>query len=110
VMHAYDEAAPELTAKPANSDRQVCLLSVPDDPEGMRFARIAERTITDAQLTTITGSDAIIFHREQLLTPGDLPQLGAFAKETFVQVTHADQATPHARNDVQWLPIEAIKN
>jgi len=105
VMQAFDEAAPELAAQRAQPDQQYCLLSVPDNPDGMRFARIAESTITDAPITTITGTDDIVFHCEQMLAAAELPQLSAFAKEAFVQITNAEQAPPHSRCDIQWMEV-----
>src|SRR5262249_37515000 len=105
VMHAYDEAAPELIGPRTRSDAEICLLSVPDDPDGMRFARIAERTVTDTPVTTIVRTDDIVFHREQALPAAELPQLSSFAKDSFTHIPHTDQAAPYTRCDVNWLPV-----
>jgi hypothetical protein len=106
VMHAYDEALPELLGDRIRPDSQLCVLTVPNDEHGQRFAKLAEETLSDARLIVGTGTDDIVFHREQLyLAPTDLPQLGPQAREAFVQVTHLDQTAPHARGDVNWVQI-----
>jgi hypothetical protein len=106
MMHAYDEALPELLGDRNRPDSQMCVLTVPDDESGKRFSQMAEETLSDARLVVGTGTEDIIFHREQLyLSPTDLPQLGPAAREAFVHVTHQDQAAPHARADVNWIQV-----
>jgi hypothetical protein len=103
---AFDESMPDLAPPRLKPEDEICLVSVPNDPAGTRFAELAEQTLTeDAKVTTIAGTEDIVFHREQYLSAADLPHLGALAREAFVHVTHADQAAPHARCDVNWQPV-----
>jgi hypothetical protein len=106
VMQAYDEAMPELLGNRNRPESQMCLLTVPNDEYGQRFAQLAEETLNDTRLIVGAGTDDIVFHREQLyLSPADLPQLGPTAREAFVQVTHHDQSAPHTRSDVNWIQV-----
>jgi eukaryotic-like serine/threonine-protein kinase len=105
IMQAYDEAVPELLKDRPRQEGQMCILSVPGDENGARFGRLAEQMLHDARVIVGTGTDDIVFHREQLyLSPNELPQLGPVAREAYIQVTHQDQIAPHSRNDVNWIP------
>ncbi len=106
VMQAYDEAMPELLGERKRHDGQMCILSVPSGEYGERFGRLAEQTLSDERVIVGTGTDDIVFHREQLyLSPAELPQLGPAAREAYVHVTHQDQVSPHSRGDVNWIHV-----
>jgi hypothetical protein len=106
LCEAFDESVPELTGARFRPGDDLCMLAVPDDPAGQKFAKIALETLSENKLQIITSSDDIVFYREvQQLLPSDLPQLGAAAREAYQHITNVDQATPHSRSDVQWLPV-----
>ncbi len=105
LTEAFDESMPELSPSRLNADEQLCLLSVPDDEAGRRFATLAAQTLADVRLQIVAGSDDIVFHREHYLTPADLPQLGPSAREAFEHVLHSEQASPHSRCDVVWQTV-----
>jgi hypothetical protein len=102
VMQAFDESLPELTSRRANAGAPFCMLSVPDDDAGRRFANLAMQTLRDERLKVVTGSEDIVFHREQNIAPADLPQLGPLARESFDLVCQTEQVSPHSRIDVNW--------
>jgi serine/threonine protein kinase len=107
VIQAFEQAAPPLQARTSNSENELCLLAVPAEQDGERFAELSRQTLQNVDLITVSGFDDIIFYRErQNIEPADLPQLGPLAREAFIQISDADQASPHTRTDVRWQSVE----
>ncbi len=102
IRAAFDEAAPELTARGG----EVCLLVVPPGPAGTRFRALARQALPDVVLVGVVGGDDIVFYREGAqLRLADLEQLGPVAREAYAQLRRRQHFTPHSRVDIPFTPV-----
>ncbi|VTS02339.1 tubulin-like doman-containing protein [Tuwongella immobilis] len=107
LYQAFEESLPELVGSRANPRAQVCILAVPADESGEQFRLMARELLTEVDLVTATHPDQIVFYREQRhLTPMEIPQLSATAREAVEQLQSDPEAIPPAsRFDIAWRPI-----
>ena len=104
IGEAFDEAAPELTTRNGAKPAEINVLAVPPGPAGDRFRELAGKVLEMVDLTAAPLPDDICFYREYpQLDMADLPQLGEYAREAYVQMANADHP-PHTRVDVPWQP------
>ena len=104
IGEAFDEATPELTTRSGSKPDEITILAVPPGSAGDRLRELAGTVLPDVELTAAPLPDDICFYREfPRLDLGDLPQLGDFAREAYVQMAAADHP-PHARVDIPWQP------
>ncbi len=96
---AFDEAAPELTAR----GREVCVLVVPPGPAGGRFRDLARRVLAEVPLLGVVGGDDILFYREAAQVAfAELQQLGPTAREAYGQLKRRVHYSPHSRTDIPF--------
>ncbi|QJW95584.1 tubulin-like doman-containing protein [Frigoriglobus tundricola] len=104
LAEALDEAMPDL--KPAGArPYEMVVMGVPPGPDGERLVGLVRTALPDLEMTAAPLPDDICFYREYPQVPlGDLPQLGASAREAYAQMGNDHPA--HARVDVPWqLPV-----
>jgi hypothetical protein len=111
IHGAFDDALPEFAGKRLTPEHHRCVLLVPGDPSGEQFDQVVRELLPELRFTPAAGGDEIVFHREYYpVVPDDIPQIGSGARDVFIHVCNLDQSSPHARNDVQWLPLPGQSN
>jgi serine/threonine protein kinase len=104
IAEAFEEATPDMTTRSGAQPQEINVLAVPPGPAGDRFRELAGTVLASVDLTAAPLPDDICFYREYpQLDMADLPQLGEFAREAYVQMAAADHP-PHTRIDVPWQP------
>ena len=104
IGEAFSEATPDLTTRSGSKPNEITILAVPPGTAGDRFRELAAIVLPDIEMVAAPLPDDICFYREYpQLDLGDLPQLGDYAREAYVQMATADHP-PHARIDIPWQP------
>jgi len=104
IGEAFGEATPDLTTRSGTKPNEITILAVPPGSAGERFRELAATVLPDIGLSAAPLPDDICFYREfPQLDLGDLPQLGDYAREAYVQMTATDHP-PHTRTDIPWQP------
>jgi serine/threonine protein kinase len=104
IGEAFGESTPDLTTRSGSKPEEITILAAPSGSAGDRLRDLAATVIPDIVLTSAPLPDDICFYREfPRLDLGDLPQLGDYAREAYVQMAAADHP-PHARVDIPWQP------
>ncbi|HEY1190092.1 MAG TPA: tubulin-like doman-containing protein, partial [Gemmata sp.] len=99
---AFEEAAPELIPNVFPRPYEMVILGAPPGPEGDRLKELAKVVLPETEFVGAPLPDDICFYREYpQLKLADLPQLGEYAREAFLQVA-ASGPPSHARLDVAW--------
>jgi hypothetical protein len=67
---------------------------------------MAHRAIPDAELIPAPSPDDVVFYREETQVPlAKLEQIGQEIQQIYQQMGTSEHFTPHARNDIDWLPL-----
>jgi hypothetical protein len=104
IGEAFGEAMPDLTGRSGVRPDEINVLAVPPGPSGDRFRELAAAVLPNVELSPAPLPDDICFYREYpQIDLADLPQLGDYAREAYLQMASADHP-PHARTDVPWQP------
>jgi hypothetical protein len=102
LSEAYDEATPDLVPT-GEKPYEMVVLGAPPGPDGERLQGLVRTALPDLELTAAPLPDDICFYREFPQVPlTALPQLGAHAREAYLQMGTDHPA--HARADVPWQP------
>jgi hypothetical protein len=101
LSEAFGEAAPRLVPLGAARPYEMLVVSAPEGPDGAQFQALVRTALPDAEMTAAPLPDDICFYREFPQVPlTDLPQLGGYAREAYLQTS--GEHPPHARADVLW--------
>ncbi|MFL5241474.1 MAG: tubulin-like doman-containing protein [Gemmataceae bacterium] len=100
ILTAYDEAAPAMAFKDADSTKELCLVAVPPGEAGDLFEQMVRRALPEANLAFAPSADDIVFYRQLSdVSLGDLEHLGPAGQDAYRQLSTVDHLTPHARMD-----------
>ncbi len=105
IINAYDEAVPSFLSPKAGIHPDFCLVSAPTGGDGEQFFSLVQDTLPDVEFTRTCAADEIVFYREMRhFKLNELPQLGPIAQDVYEKRLKQEDATPHSRMDVLWLP------
>jgi hypothetical protein len=101
LRRALDRAAPTPIAARSTPVPEFTILALPPSSQEDAMNRLAHRAAPDVTLLTVTGTDDLLFYREQCqveLNP--MEQLGPLGQEAYQQMLAAPHFTPHSRGDI----------
>jgi hypothetical protein len=104
IGESFGEATPELNTRSGSKQDEITILAAPQGSAGERLRELTSEVIPDVVIIPAPLPDDICFYREYpKLDLADLPQLGDYARDAYVQMAAADHP-PHSRVDILWQP------
>jgi hypothetical protein len=105
LMSAFDEAAPDLAARPGQQSAELCILAVPASAAGKRLQALARKALPDVAWIDAPGTDDIAIYREAVQIPiAELEQLGPVGLDAYQKMIAVEHFTPHSRTDIAFTP------
>jgi serine/threonine protein kinase len=107
VGHCYDEAAPEISvgrsARLTVSPAELTLIATPDDQASEQFKQLVQSSMPQAEIHYAVSTEDIIVYRERVnLAFTDLDHMGPTGHNAYLQMTAAENFTPHSRSDLNF--------
>jgi hypothetical protein len=107
ITEYYDEAAPEMAVSRSSRGgppvAEMCVLAAPDDLAGAAFRQLVEKTLPQTEVQHAKSTDDIVIYRERNnLALVDLEQLGGVSHDAYLQMSTAENFTPHSRCDIDF--------
>jgi hypothetical protein len=103
----YAEAAPELgpgrEARRSAPAAELCVVALPAGQGGEELRGAIGRALPGTEVQWTGSPDDVVLYRERSnLLLADLEQLGAQARDAYLQMRSTEHFTPHTRTDVPW--------
>lgn len=107
VGNCFDEAAPEITVgrapRGSTSPTEMTLLATPNDAASEQFKELVRSSMPQTEVYYATSTEDIIVYREKAnLALTDLEHMGAAGHDAYMQMTGAENFTPHSRGDIDF--------
>ena len=111
IVHAFEEATPNLLCPRLTGHGDLAFLSVPDGWES-QFKKLSTRALPQARVISTPLTDELYFYREDTrFTISDLEQLDTVGEDAYHQMQATEHFTPHSRQDItHWHEIPANRS
>lgn len=100
---AFRKAAPALF--PLQNGGQIYIMSGPKDTSGSELMGRLHKDVAEFRAHMINGGNDVWIYCEQTVSLNDLPQMSREVRKYLAQATVKGQLHPHARLDIDWLPL-----